>query len=127
MHCRYCTYSVIARDTISLACDDMFCTYSKSGKKSGKKTLFTSHISNRGYRTTAMFLCVCVCVCVCVHSHTQSVWPMAKRTLGQKDCTMGDCGRYINAQAFSFYIYSIGQSAFQLTPALNTRLHVTCV
>ena len=27
-----------------------------------------------------------------------------KRTFGQKDCTMGERGRYVNAQAFSYKI-----------------------
>ncbi len=61
----------------------------------------------------------CVCVSVCPHSHDWTVYPMTlilvwylcvrvyvhhgKRTIGQKYCAWGECGRKVNAQAFSYY------------------------
>ena len=77
------------------------------------KWIFTSRISSQGNR---IGLCVCVCVCVCVGLWDLCCappivyhWPALcttihynKRTFGQKDCTIGDRGRYMNGQAFLF-------------------------
>ncbi len=63
-----------------------------------------------------------MCLCVCERSHGQTVSPGTlvfwsylfvicecvsihhnKRTFGQKGCTLGRRGRYVNAQAFSLF------------------------
>ncbi len=51
--------------------------------------------SDPGFRIISGPVCLlCICVCVSIHHN--------KGTFGQKDCTMGERGRYVNAQAFSF-------------------------
>ncbi len=50
---------------------------------------------------------VCVCLYVSVHllfSTQNSKGLLVKRTFGQKDCTIGDSGRYLTAQVFSSYL-----------------------
>ena len=48
----------------------------------------TSRVNGRGNRIGPVSVSVCVSVC----------------TLGQKECPLGERGRYVNAQAFSFFL-----------------------
>ena len=44
---------------------------------------------------SVLWLCVCVCGPVCLLMCN-------KTTFGRKECPLGERGRYVNAQAFSF-------------------------